>query len=470
MKKIICFIEIIFLISFLYAQTGSVESSNYYYLKGNPCFWGTDSTSIIFLVDTNQISYAYSRLQMMFSQEDDTVMYSEDDDNIIVISSSLPNINVDSVILFFSTNYGIDIYFWSYAKKISGKRLWLRNEVLSKVKSAELFPQIIDIINRFNHSTVTIEDSVYLNVCCADDATVIHLANALFESGLVVFSQPDFYYSYENHYNDPLYNLQYYLHNNTNMGGMERFDLKTEYAWNFLRTVTPIDTPIVAIIDDGVEDHEDLMFNGRSKVLNGFPEGNHGRPKLIHVHGQCCAGIVGATQNNGKGISGVAPDSWIVPIRNQKVLWYNGIAYAESDFMNSGRIARGIRKSWKNYNSDILNNSWGSLDEMSDAITDAFICANSQGRNMKGCVVVASTGNDSSANTINFIGRIPNVISVGAINKNGTRCEYSNYSSEISVVAFGGDLDENLEADICTIDREGQLGNNDGNYHEKFGG
>jgi subtilisin family serine protease len=76
---------------------------------------------------------------------------------------------------------------------------------------------------------------------------------------------------------------------------------------------------IIAVLDDGLTaDHPDLP-NTRQVRLNGsnFGDGdpNNPSPSGNHNHGNACAGIIGATQNNNEGISGIAPNCRIMPIR-----------------------------------------------------------------------------------------------------------------------------------------------------------
>ena len=260
--------------------------------------------------------------------------------------------------------------------------------------------------------------------------------------------------------------------NGSNFQCVSGIDLKVVESWSFISSLTDVSNIKVAIVDDGVEDHEDLMLNGVSKVLNGFPSINHGRPKSVHAHGQCCAGIVAATPNNWKGLVGIDPNATIIPIRNHKVVNVTS-NYPHSTFMSNRRIAKGIRKAWEKFDADILNNSWGHVTMESQQVFDAIETATDKGRNNKGCVVIVSSGNDFRTDSINFLGRIPKTISVGAIQGDGMRGEYSNFSPDLCVVAFGGyvlyDANNNAYCDIRTIDREGNKGYTTGNYYDYFG-
>lgn len=482
MKKTILILLTVVLLFPLYAQTGALGSNTGYYVNENFVSWKVDSTSIILLSDDSYIDSCVLSLSEIFNQENESIVFSDEDNSIVINSRRLLELNVDSLFRTLPNSIFSKITFWDYAKIINGEHIWLRNEVVAKMKNTNSWSRIQNTLSNFVYDTCYKEDDLYVHVLCTNPTELVRIANTLYESGLVEFSEPDFYAEYSQHYNDPLFSQQYYL-NNTGQSIISEnghssditsnIDIQAPEAWNFISFVSAIDTPKVGIVDDGVEDHEDLKFGNISKVLNGFPMSNHGRPQTLMAHGECVAGIVAATQNNGKGISGVAPNSWIIPIRNQKISYRNGYNYPLILYMNNSRIARGIREAWKDYDVDILNFSWGSLHEISNQITDAIQTALREGRDGKGCVVVASSGNERKTDNINHIAKIPGVIGVGGLMGNGRRGEYSNCSSELSLMAFGGQVVEQDErgnyCDIRTIDREGNNGYNTGNYCTYFG-
>ncbi|MDY6348314.1 MAG: S8 family serine peptidase, partial [Bacteroidales bacterium] len=222
------------------------------------------------------------------------------------------------------------------------------------------------------------------------------------------------------------------------------------------------------------------MSGTNSRVLQGWTcGGGNGRPLENCSHGQCVTGIIAASHNN-IGVAGIAPNTKIVPIRIQKdyqfVHWsWEGTYY--SYYFSHGKIARAIKKSWKKYGAEILNNSWGGRI-VHNKILRAFEKAADKGRAGKGCVITASAGNEGYTDKVNELGLLPSSICVGAINKYGQRVQYSNYMSDhqsgIDVVAFGGRYDStSLSAkgfDIRTIDREGNKGMTNSNYYDYFGG
>ena len=100
----------------------------------------------------------------------------------------------------------------------------------------------------------------------------------------------------------------------------------------------------VAVIDQGVAGHEDLG----DRLLPGFTPGlanGNGAPVSNNPHGECCAGIIGASHNN-LGIAGIAPLVKIVPVN---------IFYSQS----SSNIAAAINYAWDDAEADVISNSWG---------------------------------------------------------------------------------------------------------------
>jgi len=105
---------------------------------------------------------------------------------------------------------------------------------------------------------------------------------------------------------DPRYTEQWQWSNPT--GG----DVRAEAAWNKTRGADVR----VAVIDNGfLTTHEDLsagvsaasgFFRNIGGGAVGFVPGTTGMP--VSDHGTFCAGIVGARQSNGLGVSGAAPE------------------------------------------------------------------------------------------------------------------------------------------------------------------
>ena len=321
---------------------------------------------------------------------------------------------------------------------------------------------------------------MYTISCTRTTATdVLKIVSELETRVGVEWCEPDMICKWETHSMNPFYAMQYYIKNN-NPG---HYDINVVPAWGL---VTGNASITVAVIDEGVDfDHEDL----REKVLQGYTiedETGYGKPKNANAlnykgHGVACAGIIGG-KNNDKGILGVAYGVNLLPINVAPGIPYeyyiNGIRFIDSGFTHSNsELAYAIQ--WASERADILSCSWGSNSENSTVKT-AIINALNNGRSGKGCVVVASAGNDYNGTLgLKFPAQMEGVIAVGAINKFGNIHNYSQRGDNLDLVAPSGRC--NLEGDIVTTDRMGDLGYNPNaqsnateltnrNYTQRFGG
>ncbi|MCD6201208.1 MAG: S8 family serine peptidase, partial [Bacteroidales bacterium] len=316
---------------------------------------------------------------------------------------------------------------------------------------------------------------------------LLEFSNRIYESGLVNYCHPNFIAPIEKT-TDPLYSEQYYLNNTGQFGGTPGIDINAPEAWGLTTGSSSIR---VAVIDDGVETHEELA----GKVLQGFtPQTSannpdtHGAPNAndppsiydYHFgHGECCAGIISASHNN-IGIRGVAPKVLILPV-NIFNDWFindttiNGEKYYYVDFTEDANdLASAIDSAWDNGHADVLSNSWGyradpdNIDQVDiDVISAAIGRARTQGRNGLGSVVVFASGNENEKFTgVTFPANVNGVITVGAIDRNGSISSYSSRGPEMDLVAPSSGSSN----DVRTIDRMGSSGYNSGNYITDFGG
>lgn len=268
--------------------------------------------------------------------------------------------------------------------------------------------------------------------------SIVDLSNLFFETGLFEYSEPNLYHLDVFSSNDPLFSNQWPL--NTSNG------INVENAWQITEGSSKIK---IAVIDEGVDlNHPDLTGN----LLSGFdPTGNNtnGGQLLGESHGTACAGIIGASKDNGIGISGVSPKCKIIPVHvsfgnNSQIQWF----------------ADAIEWAWQN-DADIISNSW-KISPPSSAVTIAINNAVNNGRNGLGSIIVVASGNDTSS--VSYPANLPNVIAVGASSNNGVKELYSNYGSELDVVAPGGN------SNIYTTDITGSDGYDPGNYTSSFSG
>lgn len=197
----------------------------------------------------------------------------------------------------------------------------------------------------------------------------------------------------------------------------------------------------VAVLDSGViPDHEDLENNisGGANVVGDIGENNDPRDYTADSdisdrtteadggsHGTHVAGIIGALTNNNIGVAGV---SWEINIMPVKVL-------DDTQTGNTFDIAEGIYFAVDN-GADILNMSLGAdLDsgELPSYLTEAVEFADRKSR-----ILIAASGNEGS-NYVLYPAAYPEVIAVGALDIYNQHASYSNYGSELDLVAPGGD-------------------------------
>ena len=173
----------------------------------------------------------------------------------------------------------------------------------------------------------------------------------------------------------------------------------------------------VAILDSGVDlTHPDLA----GKIVAGYDFVNEDSiPQDDFGHGTHVAGIAAAVTNNNYGIAGVSWGARIMPL---KVLDSSGNGYTSD---SADAII------WAADNgAKVINMSFGSSSH-SSAMLDAVNYAYS-----KGVTMVAASGNDG-INGVLYPAKYNHVIAVGATDSSNSRGNFSNYGSELDLVAPG---------------------------------
>lgn len=427
--------------------------------SGNDYYWSDkrkikineDKSSLVLVYKEGHIS---KNIESLYEQKSGIVYVKiSPDKKITRIQFELPKIeSILETLKELDINL-TDLEWYSFGYKYeNGHPLAPTNKISFLLKSEFSLPYLEQIVNNRAMYYRTHHGTLMLNVV-KPDVNVLSLANEIYESGIVEYCHPDFIADISRSI-DPLYQDQYYLNNTGQFGGTTNIDINAPEAWSYTTGSTQIK---VAVIDDGVEAHEDLNDqSGISRVLGGFTPatGGNGNPYLsTDTHGEACAGIIAASHNE-VGIRGIAPNVKILPVN----------IFAPNT--NSQEIADGISWAWEN-GADVLSNSWGYnnpnayFDNIATAIQDARL----YGRNGKGAIVVFAGGNGGF---VGFPSNVSGVISVGAIDKSGNRWYYSAWGPRLDVVAPSGDV--NWNGDVRTLDRMGSYGKYSGNYMTTFGG
>ncbi|MEM6396767.1 MAG: S8 family serine peptidase [Bacteroidota bacterium] len=298
------------------------------------------------------------------------------------------------------------------------------------------------------------QDMLYLS-------QVFEVANELHETGLFEFVHPDFYAPIErNQIADPLFTQQFQMNNTgqtiDGVTGQADADCNALEAWG---VTLGSSSTTVAVIDDGMENHEDFNnSSGASRYTAGFSPANNGNGNAVNgsAHGVSCAGSIGASHNS-LGVRGVAPLVNFISVN----IFIGGESTQD--------LADGF--TWaKNQGADVMSNSWGynscnlSFSNLNNAIADAT----NNGRGGLGCVITFSSGNGYN-NCVNYPARLNDVIAVGAFANTGIRSAYSNYGPTLDIMAPSNNVG-GPGAGVRTTDRMGGNGYSSGNYTPSFGG
>ncbi len=227
--------------------------------------------------------------------------------------------------------------------------------------------------------------------------------------------------------NDPLFAKQQYLSNTGQNGAKPGADIGATNAWDITRGTN---TVVIAILDTGVDtSHPDLRIwnnsgetgldaQGRDKASNGVDDDGNGyvddyrgwdfstagllsmgdnnpNPSLFgngyeNGHGTACAGMAAAIGDNGKYISGIAPDCSILPV---KIATDDGTFADGNHLLDDVRLGNAIYYAASN-NAAVISCSFKVF--YSDYANDAISYAVQSGRSGKGSLVFCSTGNDAS--------------------------------------------------------------------------
>ncbi len=214
-------------------------------------------------------------------------------------------------------------------------------------------------------------------------------------------------------------------------------------GWN---ATTGTGQTIVAVIDTGVDySHPDLAANiwtnirevagnGRDDDGNGFVDDirgydfgdNDADPMDENGHGTHVAGIVGATGNNGVGVTGVSQHTRIMPLRFMAA---DGSGYT-SDAVRA--IDYAIRNGAK-----ILNNSWGG------SAADPTLAAAIERARAAGVIVVIAAGNEQVDNDTTpsypatYARQSNNTVVVASTSSSDQLSWFSNYGRSVTIAAPG---------------------------------
>lgn len=266
--------------------------------------------------------------------------------------------------------------------------------------------------------------------------------------------------------NDPLFNHQWYLYNPNG------FDLKYLELQKYIKTHNikrnfEDNEPVIALLDVGfyldtdelkdriwINDKE-IPNNGKDDDGNGYIDDYRG-VDVNPNHQQCTpnlsacidnidyglglpiSSIIAAATNNGKYMAGILPDEVkILPISAEDTTWKGMVNY----FLEGYDYILNLKERGVNIIAVNLTSQGGIYDRTEEALLSEM------GKN--GILVMAPAGNSNksadSGSMQNYpamlAGKLNNIVSVGVLDTNGHKAEFSNYGNiNVNIYMPGTDI------------------------------
>lgn len=274
-------------------------------------------------------------------------------------------------------------------------------------------------------------DSLLAQYYAADEETAALLQNhpmilSAEASGTATLCEVETSASY---YNDPYYSSQWALPM-----------VNVEKCWKNYTTGSK--DVVVCVIDSGFfVGHEDAntknsnFIAGKDYVLSTEDD-----PKNVVFdstsHGTSCAGLIGATSNNGIGISGMLKDVTVV---SQRTFYYDkDAATQEKKKASVVHVAQAIRDAVDVHHADVISMSFLFDSSNQNSVSMDLLKSACQYAYGKGAILVAAAGNNAAqGSTLQYPAAFDCVIGVGAVDSNRQVASFSARNNSVYCCAPG---------------------------------
>ncbi len=277
-------------------------------------------------------------------------------------------------------------------------------------------------------------------------------------------------------FNDPFLSRQWHYNNDGSLSGsIKGADANIFAAWEI---ATGNKDLIVAIIDGGIDyTHPDLEANicinevelngapGMDNDKNGYVGDIYGFNFVLnsgdvspHSHGTHVAGTVGAVNNNGIGVAGIAGGNGQGGVKLLSCQVFDSRSSAQGDFAKAFYYAavRGAalaQCSW----------GWATSGYYEQAVVDAvkFFTAEAECDFMKGGLAIFANGNTGTEGDF-YPACMDEVVAVGSMTCDLKPAPYSSYGNWVDITAPGGYVDVSAAQGVYSTLPSGQYGYSDG--------
>jgi len=286
--------------------------------------------------------------------------------------------------------------------------------------------EVLHKINLYNHSNVTLKDSVdkyiYLIESTTQDLMIPeHYKNLIyFEKNIFTIG------SYESDEMKPEYTIQE-VEEKPYCKPFEHISVIE--AHNYIKyNAEKIYNPKIALLDNGVfYKHYELESAINHNLSKNYVDSADITPTVEDFHGTACAGIIGARRHNDKGFDGIATGCEII---GYKICEGNK---SDNFFSSNFNFIKALYDAAFATKCDVISCSF-SLGYECTILENLILKITTQGKNKLGIPLVFSAGNN--IREIKFPKTIPNVFTIAASNLQDEPHE-SNYGKNVLVSAPG---------------------------------